>query len=124
MLRKAIFSAALAASFVGLAGTAYADPPWWARSERREAAREEHRDRVFEERRDRAIERREFERERHAWMRGERFVPRGEAIVVRDWRIMHLAPPRYGFHWVREGDFFLMINDWNGIVEQVVAAPY
>jgi Ni/Co efflux regulator RcnB len=114
MLRKAVFSAALAASFVGIAGTAYADPPWWARSERREAAREEHRDRVEERREER----------RHEWVRGERFVPRGEVVVVRDWRVMHLAPPRYGFHWVREGDFFLMINNWNGIVEEVVPVGY
>ena len=119
MLRK-ILSAALAVSLLGLSGNAYA-APWWDRG----AA--EHRD-GGRDRDDRRVEHRDFDRDhdrgRHAWVRGERFVPRGEYVVVRDWRFMHLAPPRVGFHWVREGDFFLLINDWNGMVGEVVAAPY
>lgn len=121
---RTIYSAALAASLLGVAGTAYADPP-------RERPGVEHREREREvrreERRDeRVIEHREFEhdRGRHAWTRGERFVFEPGFDVVRNWEVMALPRPAWGYHWVHVPGNFLLVNNDTGVVLDVRFARF
>ena len=106
---KKLISAALALSLLGAASAAAAAPFWGppmdGRGFRREAIRDVPR--------------------HHSWMRGERFVaPVGGFVVVNDWRYFRLRPPPFGFHWVREGRDFLLVNNRSGIVEDVIFNPY
>jgi Ni/Co efflux regulator RcnB len=97
-----LISAALAASLLaGTAGAAFADP--------RDHDRDAHR---------------EFMREaqRHEWMRGDRFFPERETVVIRDWRGMHLREPGFGAHWVRARGEFLLISNRTGRILDVVIA--
>jgi len=57
----------------------------------------------------------------HVWVRGERFVPvYGRHVVFTDWRAFRLPPPRFGAHWVRTGDDFLLVGNRNGVVLDVI----
>jgi|SRR5579864_7636093 len=58
----------------------------------------------------------------HRWVRGERFVMAPGFIAVNDWDHFRLRPPAFGYHWVRAGDDFLLINNRTGIVAHVVDA--
>jgi Ni/Co efflux regulator RcnB len=126
---RTVFSAALAASLLGITGAAYADPPWERpgvehREREREVRREERRDELRDERRDERIEHREFER-RHAWARGERFVfEPGRFEVVQNWEVMALPRPAWGYHWVHVPGNFLLVNNATGVVLDVRFARF
>src|SRR2546423_4464150 len=126
MLRT-IFSAALAASLLGVAGTASAAP--WDRPgvEHREREREIRREERRDERRDeRFIERREFDhdRGRRPWARGERFMFEPGFEVVRNWEVMSLPRPAWGYHWVHVPGSFLLVNNDTGVVFDVRFARF
>jgi len=56
----------------------------------------------------------------HRWVRGDRFVMAPGFVVVNDWDNFRLRPPAFGFHWVRAGDDFLLINNHTGRIVDVV----
>src|SRR5262245_20738730 len=46
------------------------------------------------------------------WVRGARFMPAsGRYVTIADWRPYSLRRPQFGFHWVRVGGDFLLINN-------------
>jgi Ni/Co efflux regulator RcnB len=53
------------------------------------------------------------------WERGDRLPPefRGDRYVVGDWQAMHLRKPPRGYHWVRVGDRFLLVEK-NGLIRE------
>jgi len=102
---KKLISAALAVSLLGAASAASAAPFWgppkYGPGFHREAVREFPRHRV--------------------WVRGERFIaPIGGYVMVNDWGNFRLRPPPFGFHWVREGRDFLLVNNRSGIIADVM----
>jgi Ni/Co efflux regulator RcnB len=99
---KKMILAALAVSLLGSATAASAEP--WERPDHRI-----HRDFI----RDVPM---------HRWVRGERFVMAPGFVIVNDWDHFRLRPPAFGFHWVRAGDDFLLINNRTGAVVDVVDA--
>jgi hypothetical protein len=54
----------------------------------------------------------------HRWHRGERFY--GPRVYVPDWAYYHLAPPPYGYRWVRYPHQYVLIGINSGIVAQVI----
>ena len=59
----------------------------------------------------------------HAWMRGERFRPAfGRPIIVNNWGFYHLRRPPVGYHWVRDGDRFLMVALATGLIADIALA--
>jgi len=106
---KKLISAALALSLLGAAGAASAAPFWGPPTDGRGFRREVIRDVPGH----------------RAWVRGERFVaPVGGYVVVNDWRYLRLRPPPFGFHWVREGHDFLLVNNRSGIIANVMFNRY
>jgi Ni/Co efflux regulator RcnB len=98
---KKLISAAFALSLLGSASAASAAPFWGPPMLHREVIREVPR--------------------HHTWMRGERFVASyGGYVMVNDWRSLRLRPPPFGFHWVREGRDFLLVNNRSGIIADVM----
>ena len=57
---------------------------------------------------------------RHAWVRGDRFVPGyGRSIMANDWRGFHLPRPIFGAHWIRVGGEYLLINNRTGRIMDI-----
>ncbi|MBZ8134516.1 hypothetical protein CLD20_14645 [Afifella sp. IM 167] len=52
------------------------------------------------------------------WHRGEHY--RGKARTVEDYRARGLKAPPKGYHWVRDGDEYLMVAISTGIVSAIV----
>jgi hypothetical protein len=56
----------------------------------------------------------------HVWMRGERFRPAfGRPVIVSNWGFYHLRRPPVGYHWVREGDRFLLVALTTGVIADI-----
>ena len=109
---KKLISAGLGISvLLGTAAAAWADPYERDRDHDRRVV--EHRD--FD---------RDHDRARHVWVRGERFIRAPGYLDVRDWWNMRLHRPPIGFHWVRAGDDFLLVNSRSGFILDVVAARF
>jgi hypothetical protein len=53
----------------------------------------------------------------HHWHPGEHFY--GHPDFVHHWEHFHLAPPPYGFAWVRADHQFLLINVETGWIRDV-----
>ncbi len=59
----------------------------------------------------------------HVWMRGDHFRPAfGRPMVVGNWGHYHLRRPPIGYHWVRDGNRFLMVALATGLIADIVAA--
>ena len=59
----------------------------------------------------------------HMWVRGERFRPAfGRPIIVNNWGFYHLRRPPAGYHWVRDGDRFLMVALATGLIADIALA--
>lgn len=59
------------------------------------------------------------------WRRGGH-VPReymARQYWVQDWRVHRLPPPAYGYHWVQVGTDYVLVQDANGIIAQLIIAP-
>jgi Ni/Co efflux regulator RcnB len=56
----------------------------------------------------------------HVWMRGDHFLPAfGRPMIVGNWGFYHLRRPPIGYHWVREGDRFLLVALATGLIADV-----
>ena len=98
-------------AFTALAALALA--PAFALAEDRDDRREERR----EDRRD------ERDREEHhRYRKGERLreEERRNEYVVNDWHERHLREPPHGYHWVRNGDDFVLAAIATGVIADVV----
>jgi len=59
----------------------------------------------------------------HVWMRGDHFRPGfGRPIVVSNWGFYHLSRPPFGYHWVRDGNSFLLVALATGLIADVALA--
>ncbi|MEO8671227.1 MAG: RcnB family protein [Tahibacter sp.] len=54
----------------------------------------------------------------NGWSRGDYYRDRG--FVVRDYGTYHLRRPGGGYHWVREGNDYLLIAVATGLIADVV----
>ena len=60
---------------------------------------------------------------RHVWMRGDRFMPAyGRPFIVDNWGYYHLRRPPFGYHWVRDGNRFLMVALATGVIADIAFA--
>lgn len=67
----------------------------------------------------RAQDRREMRR----WRTGQRLDRRyGGYSEVRDWRSRRLPAPRRGYHWVRQGNDYVLAALAGGLIASVIAA--
>jgi Ni/Co efflux regulator RcnB len=58
---------------------------------------------------------------RHVWVRGEHFRPVfGRPVVVNDWGFYRLRRPPVGYHWVRDGDRFLLVALTTGVIADIM----
>jgi Ni/Co efflux regulator RcnB len=57
------------------------------------------------------------------WRRGDH-LPRGywtdRRYIIDDYRYYRLPPPRYGYHWVRYADRFVLVRDRDGFVDRII----
>jgi Ni/Co efflux regulator RcnB len=59
----------------------------------------------------------------HVWVRGDHFRPAfGRPAMVSNWGFYHLRRPPIGYHWVREGDRFLLIALATGLIADIAMA--
>jgi len=58
----------------------------------------------------------------HRWQRGDRLPPeyRSNSYVVDDWRGHHLYAPPRGYHWVQQGNDYLLVAIATGIIASVL----
>ena len=58
----------------------------------------------------------------HRWHRGDRLPPeyRSHSYVVDDWRGHHLSAPPRGYHWVQQGNDYLLVAIATGIIASVL----
>ncbi len=80
---------------------------------------------VREERRDLRDARQDLRQAQraHRWRQGQRLDRRyGSYAVVNDWRARRLPAPRRGYHWVRQGDDYVLAALAGGLIASVIAA--
>lgn len=58
----------------------------------------------------------------HRWQRGDRLPPeyRSRSYVVDDWRGHHPSAPRRGYHWVQQGNDYLLVAIATGVIASVL----
>jgi len=58
----------------------------------------------------------------HRWQRGDRLPPeyRSHTYVVDDWRGHHLSAPPRGYHWVQQGNDYLLVAIATGVIASVL----
>ena len=61
-------------------------------------------------------------RHHHRWRRGQRLDHRYGAWRSVDWRRHHLHRPPRGYHWVRQGDDYVLAALTTGLIASVIAA--
>jgi Ni/Co efflux regulator RcnB len=57
------------------------------------------------------------------WRRGDRMpdsYARDRRYIIDDYRMHRLPPPRRGYHWVRYGDRFCMVRDYDGLIYRII----
>ena len=62
----------------------------------------------------------------HNWVRGSR-VPqqyRGYNYVVNDWRGHRLSAPPRGYHWIQNGNDYLLVAIATGVIASLVLGNY
>ena len=65
----------------------------------------------------------ERRQDRHRWRQGQRLDRRyGSYSTVNDWRARRLPAPRRGYHWVRQGDDYVLAALAGGLIASVIAA--
>jgi Ni/Co efflux regulator RcnB len=60
--------------------------------------------------------------ERHDFRRGERLPPEyhRKEYVVNDWRGHHLKAPPRGYHWVQNGNDFILVAIASGVIANII----
>lgn len=62
----------------------------------------------------------------HNWVRGSRVPPqyRGYNYVVNDWRGHRLSAPPRGYHWIQNGNDYLLVAIATGVIASLVLGNY
>ncbi|MEP9378991.1 RcnB family protein [Aquabacter sp. CN5-332] len=57
----------------------------------------------------------------YAWRKKGGHLPHGRGQVVNDYRRYKLKPPPRGYHWVRDGDNYMMVGITSGIISSILS---
>jgi Ni/Co efflux regulator RcnB len=116
-------AAALAASAV--ASTAFADPPGWDRDHNNGYYVGNHWHQGTPA--PGMMRRHDYRAGWRDWRRGQRLPDyyRGHYLVVDDWRGRNLAPPRHGYHYVRDdAGNILLVAVATGLIASIIATSH
>lgn len=62
------------------------------------------------------------QRQHYGWRNKGGRIPRGQGYVVTDYRRHGLRQPPRGYHWVRDGDQYLLAGIASGIISGIISA--
>lgn len=58
----------------------------------------------------------------YGWRQKGGRIPRGQGYVVSDYRRHGLRPPPRGYHWVRDGNDYILAGIASGLISGIISA--